>query len=128
MGQTTDQIESHIEQTRDNLGANLHELEEKVKEIGDWRHHFRNHPTTLIGMAFGGGILLATLTGGTRSAPAAALSPSPAGPYKRKTTETWDHIRDALIGMAATRVTDFVGEVVPGFAEEFRSRVKSPSS
>ena len=49
MGQTTNQIESHIERTRDDLGANLHELEQKVKEVADWRHHFRNHPMTLIG-------------------------------------------------------------------------------
>jgi hypothetical protein len=130
VGQTTNEIESQLVQARDDLGANLHELEQKVKDIGDWRHHFRNHPMTMIGVAFGGGVLLATMVGGKRSAPSTLSSSSaaPVGPYRRKTSETWDHIRDTLIGMAATRVTDFVGEVVPGFAEEFRGRSKAPSS
>jgi hypothetical protein len=35
MGQTTDQIEHHIEQTRETLGSNLQELEYKVKAVTD---------------------------------------------------------------------------------------------
>jgi hypothetical protein len=125
MGQTTNQIESHLGQAREDLGANFRELEQKVNEITDWRYHFRNHPMTLVGVAFGGGILLATMTGRRRSAPSAPRvepSSAPVSPYKRKAAETWDHITDALIGMAATRVTDFVGEVVPGFKEELNRR------
>ena len=34
--------------------------------------------------------------------------------------ETWDNIKGALIGVAATRVKDFVGEVIPGFNEQFQ--------
>jgi len=34
--------------------------------------------------------------------------------------ETWDNIKGALIGVAATRFKDFVGEVVPGFHEQFQ--------
>ena len=118
MGQTTNQIENHIVQAREDLGANFRELEQKVNEITDWRYHFRNHPMTLIGVAFGGGVLLAAMAGRRRSAPAIESAPAAVSPYKRKAAETWDHITDALIGMAATRVTDFVGEVVPGFKEE----------
>jgi hypothetical protein len=33
--------------------------------------------------------------------------------------QTWDNIKGALIGVAATRFKDFVGEVVPGFHEQF---------
>ena len=57
MGQTTEQIEAHIEHTRDDLGSNLHELEAKVKSITDWKHHFQSKPMTMLGVAFGGGIL-----------------------------------------------------------------------
>jgi hypothetical protein len=34
--------------------------------------------------------------------------------------EAWDNIKGALVGVAATRFKDFVGEIVPGFHEEFR--------
>ena len=63
MDQTTDQIEAHIETTRENLGANLQELEHKVKSVTDWRRQFRENPMRMLGMAFGGGILLAFLLG-----------------------------------------------------------------
>lgn len=125
MGQTTDQIESHIEKTRHDLGANLEELEKKVKDVTDWRYHFRNHPMSLMGAAFGGGILLATMLGGKRRPqPYTASKPPSAAPVKQRAGETWDQIKDALLGVAATRVTDFVGELVPGFTDEFRGRVK----
>jgi hypothetical protein len=122
MGQTTNQIENHLGQARENLGANFRELERKVSDITDWRYHFRSHPVTLIGVAFGGGILLATMLGRKRTLPPGELSSVAVSPYKQKAAETWDHITDALIGMAATRVTDFVGEVVPGFKEELTRR------
>jgi len=63
MDQTTDQIEAHIETTRENLGANLQELEQKVKSVTDWRRQFRENPMRMLGVAFGGGILLAFLLG-----------------------------------------------------------------
>ena len=66
MVQTTNQIENQIEKTRDDLHANLHELEDKVNQITDWRYHFQNHPMALVGVAFGGGVLLATILGGTK--------------------------------------------------------------
>ena len=125
MDKTTNQIESDIERKRDELGANLNELEHKVKQIGDWRHHFDNHPMTLIGAAFGGGMVLATMLGRSRRD---TPTYSATSPRSQKALDTWDHIKDALIGVAATRVTDFVGELVPGFAEEFRTRTRSTES
>jgi predicted alpha/beta-fold hydrolase len=67
MGERTNQIEAHIESTRDKLGSNLNELQQKVKSITDWRQHFQSNPMTMIGVAFGGGILLATMMAGRRS-------------------------------------------------------------
>lgn len=55
MGKSTNQIEAHIENTRADLGSNLHELERKVKSVTDWREHFRSNPMTAVGVAFGGG-------------------------------------------------------------------------
>src|SRR5579863_5614971 len=110
MGEATKQIESHIESTRADLGSNLSELEQKVKSVTDWKQQFQNKPMTMLGLAFGGGILLATALGGRRirrneNPPArytAAAEPR-AGTeiQKHGALETWDNIKGALIGVAA---------------------------
>jgi hypothetical protein len=83
-----------------------------------------------MGVAFGGGILLATMLGGRKSRRGergfSSLSAAGSEPHaatdhqKHKALETWDNIKGALIGVAATRFKDFVGEVVPGFHEQFQ--------
>ena len=135
MGQTTHQIEAHIENTREDLGSNLHELERKVKGVTDWKQHFQTKPMTMLGVAFGGGILLAMTLGGRRkrrgdserSLPSHAIEPHAGTDHqKHKALETWDNIKGALVGVAATRFKEFVGEIVPGFHEQFqRSEEKS---
>src|SRR5579871_6156975 len=112
MGQTTDQIEAHIEHTREDLGSNLYQLEQKVKSVTDWKYHVKTNPATMLTLAFGGGILLATMVGGSkkrrgeRSFTNHSGAPEPhAGSdhQKYKALETWDNIKGALIGVAATR-------------------------
>ena len=66
MGETTDQIENYIDNRRQELGSNLQELETRVKSMTDWRKQFRKTPLPLIGVAFGGGILLGALTAGRK--------------------------------------------------------------
>jgi hypothetical protein len=131
MGETTNQIESYIKIKRDDLGSNLHELETKVKSMTDWKYHFENRPATLLAVAFGGGILLATMMGG-RKKRVRAFSDVPGSrmPYssttnqiKDKAFETWDHVKGALIGLAAVRVKEYIGEVIPGFKEQFDRHV-----
>lgn len=128
MGQTTGEIISHIDETRHDLGDNLDELEQKVKSATDWRQHFQTKPMTLLGVAFGGGILLSMALAGSRSkrirefAAASGSAPYMASPRERhKALETWDNIKGALIGVAATRFTDFVDQVVPGFNKHYQT-------
>lgn len=65
MGQTSNDIMQHIESERTRLGQNLNDLEDRVKTATDWRHQFEQHPAILLGVAFGGGLLLSlTLFGG----------------------------------------------------------------
>jgi ElaB/YqjD/DUF883 family membrane-anchored ribosome-binding protein len=64
MDTTTNEIEDHIEHTREHLSANIQELENKVRSVTDWRRMFQQKPLTLVGAAFGGGVLLGTLTSG----------------------------------------------------------------
>ena len=68
MGEATSQIEAHIEQTRAELGSNLHELEQKVKSVTDWRQQFERNPMLMLGLALAGGFLLANILGRRRRA------------------------------------------------------------
>jgi len=133
MGQTTNQIESYIKTKREDLGSNLHELETKVKSMTDWKYHFENNPTTLLAVAFGGGVLLATMMGGRKKrgrvfsdVPESRMpSSSTTNQIKDKAFETWDHMKGALIGLAAARVKEYVGEVIPGFKEQFERHARN---
>jgi hypothetical protein len=135
MGETTSQIASYIETKREDLGSNLAELENKVKSITDWREQFRSNPMTMVGVAFGGGVLLASMLGGKshhrngRHLNDTAVPHAGTDQQTNKALETWDSIKGALIGVAATRFKDFVGELVPGFQEQFRKteEVRSPA-
>jgi hypothetical protein len=128
MGQTTHQIAAHIENTRDDLGSNLQELEQRVKSVTDWKEQFRARPMTMLGLVFGSGVVLATAMGRRRAGHRGSFSESAYGHDRhpgrdhqiRKAMETWDNIKGALIGVAAARVKDFVGDVVPGFREELQ--------
>lgn len=61
MGQTASQIENHIEDKRADLSSNLRELEQRVRSATDWREQFQNRPEIFLGVAFGGGLLLAAM-------------------------------------------------------------------
>jgi hypothetical protein len=137
MGQTAHQIEAHIESTREDLGSNLHELERKVKSVTDWKQHFQNNPMMLLGVAFGGGILLSSMLGGRKSRQLGSGFSSQAGGseplagtdhQKHKAVETWDNIKGAVIGVAATRFKDFVGEIEPGFQEQYQKTEEKAKS
>lgn len=139
MGQTASQIENHIDVQREDLSSNLRELENKVKAVADWRHQFENRPLVFIGAAFGGGLLLAKAIGssGGRSRRHYSYgfpSPSPAvaeahsiprtprapSPSMDTAMRAWENIKGALVGVAATRVKDYVEEVLPGFSQQYQ--------
>jgi len=129
MGERPDQIERHIDDERSRLGANVSELESKVKNAFDWRVQFQQHPMTLMGVAFGAGVLAAAMTNGSRkrsrySAGSRLISSSSetGNMYGRqKMGQTWDNIKGALMGVASTKLKDFLGDAVPGFREHYRN-------
>jgi hypothetical protein len=61
MGEASDQIATHIDQTRDDLKSNLEELETRVKAVTDWRGHMRKHPMAMLVATLAGGLLLSAL-------------------------------------------------------------------
>jgi hypothetical protein len=127
MDKTVDQIEAHIDQTRQRLGSNLRELEQKVDAATDWREQFRARPYLALGIAFAGGVAMAAVARHRSTArvdsPREATALAPAR-YRsevwEQTTEFLNDIKRALIAVAATRVKDYVGEVIPDFQEHFQ--------
>ena len=135
MGQAASQIENHIENERQELGSNLRELEDKVKSVTDWHHQFRNRPLVFLGLAFGGGAVLASMFGrpsgrrryptydrenraeGSEGRPRTRRATSPA---MEKAYEAWENVQGALVGIAATKVKDYADGIIPGFAEQYR--------
>jgi hypothetical protein len=125
MAERPDQIARHIESARSELGNNLHELEDKVRQEADWKTHFERNPMTLLGLAFGGGVLLASMIGGSsRRADRATPEyqngkPSGGGLRNTQITNSWGTLKGALIGLAGARVRDALNEALPGFAEQY---------
>ena len=146
MGEITNQIEQEIRQKRDHLGRNLDELEDKARELADWRTHYRNHSPAFLGAAFGVGVVLGLATVSRRQhvpdygdfdtdlshdpyhvRPAARRAERGTGTGTaaralRQVGDTWEQIADALVRTAALKAIDFVGEFVPGFRENVRRR------
>jgi hypothetical protein len=58
-----DEIKRHIEREREVLGANIEQLEHRVRSATDWRTWLNRKPLLLLGLAFGGGLYL-SLRGG----------------------------------------------------------------
>jgi hypothetical protein len=127
VGETTHQIENHLGKTRDELGENLHELEHKLQDMADWRYHYRNHPLALVGVAFGGGVLLAALFGGRRRRTSHAPSGVPTR-SKQNQLNTWRHVKEAVVGVAMEKAMNFAEEFLPGVGAQYRKVTTRSSS
>jgi hypothetical protein len=89
------------------------EVKENVRRSVDWRSHVEERPLTMVGIAFGGGVLLSTLLGaGARS--------KPQRPSSDDRPSRWGILRAALIAVAAAELNVFLEELFPGFEEEYR--------
>ena len=151
MGEITNKIEQEIREKRDNLGRNLDELEDKARELTDWRTHYRNHSAAFLGAAFGAGMVLGLAAVGRRQASRAYtdhdihdidVSHDPYGDRSRRQAvggstgrgtgtaaralrqvgDTWEQIADALVRTASSKAIELVGEFVPGFRDNVRRR------
>ena len=129
MGEKSDQIERQIAKQRGQLGRNLNELQSRVEEATDWRVQFQKRPMLMMGVALGGGLLLASLTGRRSRSRSYYPEHRPDGGHehskgtelqKNKALETFDTIKGAMIGVAANTFKDLLGELIPGFHEQFQ--------
>ena len=132
MDQTVDQIEGQIEDSREDLRSNLDQLGQTVKSAVDWRQKFRASPGTILAVAFGGGLILANVVGGSRSRDESSrgahqVAVRDSARYKRGALlRAWDDIQRALVAVAATKVSNTLAEFVPTVKEQLRSREYHP--
>jgi hypothetical protein len=127
MGETPDQIERHIYEKRNELGENINELQQKVKTAVDWRAQFDQRPLAMVGLAFGGGLLLSMLIGGRRNSRDSSSRWSRHRRWKAEERQeqgpsAWDNIRDAVFAIAGSKLSRLIEDVVPGFTEQFKKR------
>jgi hypothetical protein len=125
MDETLDEIEVEIDRSRERLGSNLKELENKVDAATDWREHFRERPQLFLGAAFVAGLVLASAfrpKGSDRPRSAAAVNPvvGSNGAVQAQARELWNNIQGALVGVASARIKEYIGDFVPGFDEHYR--------
>jgi hypothetical protein len=137
MGEKSSQIERQIEWERGELGEHLNELQSKVQEVTDWRVQFQKRPLVMMGVALGGGVLLAAMTG-KRSRSRRHYTEDRADSssehrrgtelQKSKALETFDNIKGAMIGVAASTFQDFLGQMIPGFKTQLDKTVHEKRS
>jgi hypothetical protein len=135
MGETPDQIERHIHEKRNELGENIHELQEKVKTAVDWRAQFDQRPWVLMGIAFGGGLLLSLLVGGGRhdsgrysSRDRGKSEPQRFSSSQQRDDKVWENIRGAALAVGASRLSSVLEGVLPGFQEQYKKKQREQQS
>jgi hypothetical protein len=133
MDEAAHKIEAHIDRTRERLGSNLRELENKVDTATDWRAQFRARPHLFLGGAIAGGALLAAVL---RPQPSRHVFDSSNEPQlglvsrngvnaQEQALQLWNDIKGALIAVAAMRVTEYISDFIPGFDEHYRRAAQS---
>lgn len=105
----------------------------RVEEATDWRIQFQKRPLLMVSAAAGGGLLLAAVSG-RRSKSRHPYVDESAVKYrehqrgtelqKNKALETFDTIKGAMIGVAANAFKDLLGQLVPGFSEQFQKTAR----
>jgi hypothetical protein len=121
MGEKTDRIERYIQQQRRDCQDNVIELKQKVRRSVDWRSHVEERPLTMVGIAFGGGVLLSTLLDAGGRSRSQERSPD-------DRPSRWGILRAALLAVAASELKGFVDDLLPGFEEEYRKAEASQRS
>lgn len=117
MGETTNQIEAHLDKTRADLGQNLHELENKFKSAVDWKQQFQKKPSGLLAVAFGGGLVLSMMVG-RRRARQSSLMETPSRHSNGNSGALWGNMKAALVGIASARFTELVEDLIPSFRSQ----------
>ena len=119
MGETTNQIEAHLDKTRANLDQNLHELENKFRSAVDWKQQFQKKPSGLLAVAFGGGLVLSMMVGRRRTRQS-SVTQAPSQHSNGGSGILWNNMKSALVGVVSARFTELVEELVPSLRAQLQ--------
>src|ERR1700741_603583 len=132
MDERADQIEKHLRRQRDELKDNFNELGRKGKDTFNWRTQFQQRTGVMLGIAFGGGILLSALFRGHCSRTTydgsnsshddrihATRAEGRNVARDTKGSEGWQNMKGALVGVAVTKLGGYIEELLPGFQSEY---------
>lgn len=130
MDQTLRQLEGEIDRSRQQLGSHLRELEARVDAATDWRTHVRARPYVALATAAAAGALVSAVLAPSRPRrPGQPKEPrldasaprQHAIDVKGQVNDLWRGIATTLMGVAAGRVASLIGDLVPGFRDEWES-------
>jgi len=123
MDHTANEIEAHMDRTRDGVGSKLRELEDRVDAATGWGEHFQARPHLFLGAAFIGGVMLGNAVR-RASATREQGEPRPAvganGSVQAQAWELWNNVQGALVGVASAGIKNYINTLIPGFDEHYR--------
>lgn len=90
------QIMQHIDAERKQLGRNLDEIEGRVKEATDVKHHFDRHTAWILGSALVGGFLLSRVFRKSSTSVRTPSSDPVRSLHQRKSTPPPDSVGSAV--------------------------------
>ena len=120
----SDILEREIADEHEALAENLAVLESQAKDLVDWRAYVRKSPLTMIGVAFGSGLLISAIAGSHRSqrrTRSARKYDVDGNEEPSAAHDAWEIFKGAVIGAAATQVTSYVTELLPEFGAHIES-------
>ena len=135
MAESSDRIEQEIYRKREKIGEDLDDLQSRIKRTVDWRAQVEDHPFTMLGVAFAGGLLAAALFGNTRvsrrirrrSARQWERAKSRVEQSARRAASEWgdkvasafDNAKESVVSIAAAKVMEYLDEFLPGVRERY---------
>jgi hypothetical protein len=75
----------------------MDEAKNKTTSVMNWKDSFRKRPVPMLGLAFGGGILLGAVVSKRKTSSRRIVSNG-----AHQAGDIWDNVRTAIIGAAAT--------------------------
>jgi hypothetical protein len=123
MGERPEQLKEHIDTARNELRQNVDQLQERFRDVMDWRVQFQKRPFACLALALGAGALLSVLIEQADSEDARYRYPdSPPRAYSRfksDASNAWTNIRSALVGLGAMKMREALEQALPGFAQHY---------
>jgi hypothetical protein len=132
MADDVSEIERGIRSERLALDRNIRELEERAHAATDWRTHYQAHVGVAVAAAFGSALLLGAMSQRQRAAPERPYTAEtgrsllrtldPSGRAGHQISDLFGDVVGALISVAGIAAVGFVGELIPGFKDQFEAR------